>query len=380
MRRCFCCGSGPAIFPPSRWLLSPVSPCRAPRGTAVYRHRPAAWSRPGLAHSGCRRDARGGAMGLGLADFRRAGISQYRRDAGRHRRDRTDRIGARETCLSATGKLHGRTLGHDDMTASLPFSERSISLRRGALTLIIAAALYEALARSGTFPQALTPTLGAIAHTLFASLADGTMLRHAAATLYRVLVGFGFAVAIGLPLGVLMARFRPVENFVLPLTSALMPIPSLAWVPVFILWFGLGNTVSVLIVFYAALFPMMLNTWSGVRSVNPIWLRAAGAMGASERALFWKVIIPGASPFIIAGLRQSFLRSWIAVIGAEMLAGSDWGLGWVIFDAKQFLDADMMLASLAVIGAIGFLSERLIFGSVECATIYRWGMARSARG
>jgi len=177
------------------------------------------------------------------------------------------------------------------MTASRPFSERSISLRRGALTLIIAAALYEALARSGSFPQALTPTLGAIAHTLFASLADGTMLLHAAATLYRVLVGFGFAVAIGLPLGVLMARFRPVENFVLPLTSALMPIPSLAWVPVFILWFGLGNTVSVLIVLYAALFPMLLNTWSGVRAVNPIWLRAAGAMGANEHVLFWKVII-----------------------------------------------------------------------------------------
>ena len=205
------------------------------------------------------------------------------------------------------------------------------------------------------------------------------MLLHAAATLYRVLIGFGLAVAVGLPLGVLMARWRPVENFVLPLMSALMPIPSLAWVPVFILWFGLGNTVSVLIVFYAALFPMLLNTWSGVRAVNPIWLRAAGAMGAKENALFWKVIIPGASPFIIAGLRQSFLRAWIAVIGAEMLAGSDFGLGWVIFDAKEFLDADVMLASLIVIGFIGFVTERLVFGSLERATIYRWGMARSGR-
>jgi NitT/TauT family transport system permease protein len=259
-------------------------------------------------------------------------------------------------------------------------AERSASLRRGALTLIVAAALYEALARSGYFPPALTPTLPTIAHALFASLADGTMLWHAGATLSRVLIGFGFAVAVGLPLGVLMARLRPVENFVLPLMSALMPIPSLAWVPVFILWFGLGNTVSVLIVFYAALFPMLLNTWSGVRAVNPIWLRAASAMGANENALFWKVIIPGASPFIIAGLRQSFLRAWIAVIGAEMLAGSDWGLGWVIFDAKEFLDADVMMASLIVIGLIGFAAERLVFGSVERATIYRWGMARSARG
>jgi NitT/TauT family transport system permease protein len=99
-----------------------------------------------------------------------------------------------------------------------------------------------------------------------------------------------------------------------------------------------------------------------------------------RQALFWKVIIPGASPFIIAGLRQSFLRSWIAVIGAEMLAASNWGLGWVIFDAKQFLNADVMLASIVVIGLIGFAAERLVFGSLERATIYRWGMARMAKG
>ena len=258
-------------------------------------------------------------------------------------------------------------------------TDRVRSLRRGAITLLVVATAYETAARSGYFAPALMPPLGAVARTLVDSILDGTMIEHAGATLYRVLVGFGLAVGVGLPLGVLMGRFRPVENFFLPLTSALMPIPSLAWVPVFILWFGLGNTVTILIVFYAALFPMLLNTWSGVRSVNPIWLRAAGAMGANERALFWKVMIPGASPFIIAGLRQSFLRSWIAVIGAEMLAASDWGLGWVIFDAKEFLDTDMMLASLVVIGCIGFFTERLVFGSIERATIYRWGMARAAK-
>jgi NitT/TauT family transport system permease protein len=258
--------------------------------------------------------------------------------------------------------------------------DRIRSLRRGAITLLIVAAIYEAVARSGYFAPVLMPPLGIVARTLVAMLLDGTLLLHAGATLYRVLVGFALAVAVGLPLGVLMGRFRPVEHFILPLTSALMPIPSLAWVPVFILWFGLGNTVTILVVFYAALFPMLLNTWSGVRSVNPIWLRAAGAMGANERALFWKVIIPGASPFIIAGLRQSFLRSWIAVIGAEMLAASDWGLGWVIFDAKEFLDTDVMLASLVVIGIIGFATERFVFGSIERATIYRWGMARTAKG
>jgi NitT/TauT family transport system permease protein len=165
----------------------------------------------------------------------------------------------------------------------------------------------------------------------------------------------------------------------MPLVSVLMPIPSLAWVPLFILWFGLGNVTTVLVVFYAATFPMLLNTWSGVRAVNPLWLRAAGSMGARGRALFWKVMVPGASPFILTGVRQAFLRAWIAVVGAEMLAGSDWGLGWVIFDAKEFLNADVMMASLVVIGAIGFLFERLVFGSLERATVMRWGMVRAAK-
>jgi len=223
------------------------------------------------------------------------------------------------------------------------------------------------------------PTLPKVLHALIGSLMDGTMIVHAASTLYRVLVGLGLAVAIGLPLGILMARWKPVENFFMPLVSALMPIPSLAWVPVFILWFGLGNTVAILIVFYAALFPMLLNTWSGVRAVNPLWLRAAGAMGASENALFWKVMVPGASPYIITGLRQSFLRAWIAVNGAEFLAASDWGLGWVIFDAKEFLNADVMLAALIVIGAIGFTLERLAFGALERATVVRWGMVQAVK-
>ena len=254
------------------------------------------------------------------------------------------------------------------------------SLRRGAASLIVVALIYEGFARSGIFPAVLLPTLPTIARALMTGLFDGSLLHHAGSTLYRVLTGFALAIVVALPLGIMMARYRRVENFVLPLASALMPIPSLAWVPIFILWFGLGNTVSILVVFYAATFPMLLNTWSGVRSVNPLWLRAAGAMGANEQNLFWKVIIPGASPFIITGARQAFLRAWIAVVGAEALAASDWGLGWVIFDAKEFLNADVMMASLAVIGAIGFAFERLVFGSLERGTVLRWGMVKAAKG
>jgi NitT/TauT family transport system permease protein len=253
------------------------------------------------------------------------------------------------------------------------------SLARSAIALVLMAGAYEALARSGAFPPALLPTLPAVAHALWSGMADGTLPTHAASTLYRVLVGMGLAVVLAVPLGILMGRLRPVEGFVLPLASALMPIPSLAWVPVFILWFGLGNATAIGIVLYAASFPLLLNVWSGVRAVNPLWVRAAGSMGAGGAALFWKVIVPGAFPFIIAGLRQAFVRAWIAVVGAELLAASDWGLGWVIFDAKEFLQADRMLASLAVIGLIGLAFERLVFGTLERATVQRWGMVRQGK-
>jgi NitT/TauT family transport system permease protein len=253
------------------------------------------------------------------------------------------------------------------------------SLARSAIALVLMACAYEALARSGAFPPALLPTLPAVAHALWSGMIDGTLPAHAASTLYRVLVGMGLAVVLAVPLGILMGRLRPVEGFVLPLASALMPIPSLAWVPVFILWFGLGNATAIGIVLYAASFPLLLNVWSGVRAVNPLWVRAAGSMGAGGAALFWKVILPGAFPFIIAGLRQAFVRAWIAVVGAELLAASDWGLGWVIFDAKEFLQADRMLASLAVIGLIGLAFERLVFGTLERATVQRWGMVRQGQ-
>jgi NitT/TauT family transport system permease protein len=267
----------------------------------------------------------------------------------------------------------------DTPAAPAALSARTRSTIRACITLVVLALIYEAIARSGYFPAVLMPPLEKIAATLWTTLIDGTMIAHAASTMYRVMIGMAMAIVVALPLGILMGRFKPVEQFFLPLASALMPIPSLAWVPVFILWFGLGNTVAILIVFYASLFPMLLNVWSGVRAVNPLWLRAAGAMGADEKALFWKVIVPGSSPFIITGVRQAFLRAWIAVIGAEFLAASDWGLGWVIFDAKEFLNADVMMASLIVIGLIGFVFERVVFGSIEKATVQRWGMVRMAK-
>jgi NitT/TauT family transport system permease protein len=219
----------------------------------------------------------------------------------------------------------------------------------------------------------------AIAGALVRMVLDGSLFGHAFFTLYRVLAGLVLAAALGIPLGMLMGRWRPAERFFLPLMSVLMPIPSLAWVPLFILWFGLGNTATIMLVFYAATFPLMYNTWTGVRSVNRLWLRAASAMGADERVLFRKVVLPAALPFVITGLRQAFARSWIAVVGGEMIAASAWGLGWVLFDAKEFLNTDVMMGVLVVIGGLGLLFERVVFQALEARTVARWGMVRAVK-
>jgi NitT/TauT family transport system permease protein len=246
--------------------------------------------------------------------------------------------------------------------------------------VVLASLLWEIFARSRLFAPALTPTVETIAESLGKMALNGSLFWHTLYTLYRVLTGLVLAATVGIPLGMAMGRWRPAEKFFVPLISVLMPIPSLAWVPVFILWFGLGNTATIMLVFYAATFPLMYNTWTGVRSVNRLWLRAASVMGADEKALFRRVILPGSLPFVISGLRQAFARGWIAVVGGEMIAASAWGLGWVIFDAKEFLNTDVMLGVLVIVGGLGLGFERVVFQALEERTVTRWGMLSEVRG
>ncbi|MBX9589370.1 MAG: ABC transporter permease [Hyphomonadaceae bacterium] len=255
---------------------------------------------------------------------------------------------------------------------------RSAGLIRGVLAVLICLALWEMFARTSR-STSLTPPLELIGQTLAGMLVDGTLLINTLHTLGRVLLGFCIAALIAVPLGILMGRSRFAERFFLPVVSVLLPIPSLAWVPLFTLWFGIGNTATICVVVYAAFFPLIYNVWAGVRSVLPIWTRAATVMGAGRWALWRKVVWPASLPYVIAGTRLSVGRAWIGVIGGEMLASPTFGLGQIIFNAKEFLNASVMLSVLVVIGLIGVITERFIFNALEEATIRKWGMAASAR-
>jgi NitT/TauT family transport system permease protein len=249
-----------------------------------------------------------------------------------------------------------------------------VAFARGIAGVAVLLAIWEGFARSGMFSPAMTPPVEAVARVIWRMLVDGSLIENALATLARVFIGLAISFAIAVPLGVLMARHWVAERIFLPVLSVLLPIPSLAWVPLFILWFGIGNLTTILVVVYASIFPLVYSVWTGVRGVNPLWLRAATVMGADEATLFRKVMWPGALPYIITGSRLAFGRAWIGVIGGELLASPKLGLGEIIFNAAEFLNAGVMLGTLVGIGVIGVVFERFVFQTLEAMTVRRWGM------
>jgi NitT/TauT family transport system permease protein len=267
-------------------------------------------------------------------------------------------------------------MGHaENMKFAGIFSGRTL---RGATGILTFAAIWEIFARSGIFPQSLTPPISAILTAAYYLLINGNIVFHIVFTIMRVIAGLAIACAIAVPLGFAMGRSKRAATIFEPALSTLMPIPSLAWIPFFILFLGLGNITTILVVVYAAFFPMVYNVWRGVQSINPVWLRAGLSMGSNSRTMFWRIIFPASLPFIITGLRTSYGRAWMAVIGGELLAGTDWGLGRLIFEAKEWLNTGSMMTAIAIIGVIALISERAIFETIDRQTVARWGMVRSA--
>jgi NitT/TauT family transport system permease protein len=245
---------------------------------------------------------------------------------------------------------------------------------RTALPFLLVGALWEITAHLGLFPPRLFPPLEDVAAALVRLTVAGILPRHAAETLLRLLAGFWLAAIVGVGLGLAMGRSRLAEDALLPLVSIGAPIPGVAYAPLFLLWFGLGNLSAVLLVGFVSSFPIVFNTWTGVKAVKEIWVRSAQAMGADHGRLFRQVILPGALPYILAGLRLGLAQAWRILVVVELLAAVPWGLGWLIFGAREFLDTDVMLAGIVVIGAIGLVLENLVFRRIEQSTVVRWGM------
>jgi ABC-type nitrate/sulfonate/bicarbonate transport system permease component len=247
-------------------------------------------------------------------------------------------------------------------------------LARNLLPFAVLALAWEVTAHLGVFPRKLFPPLEEVAAALVRLTAAGILPHHVLDTLIRLGAGFALAAIVGIAAGIAMGRWRRAEDVLLPLVSIGAPIPGLAYAPLFLLWFGLGDRTAVLLVGFVSAFPIIFNTWTGVKAVKEVWIRSAQAMGADDRRLFWHVILPGALPYILTGLRLGLAQAWRILVGVEMLAAVPWGLGWMIFGAREFLNTDVMLAGVLVIGAIGLSLEKLVFQRLEHSTVVRWGM------
>jgi len=273
----------------------------------------------------------------------------------------------------------------DATTIAVSAPERAESAARERLRLIVrnifpfavVGGIWEIVARAGIFPRRLFPTLEDVASSFVHLTISGILPHHAIDTVIRLLSGFALAGIFGVTIGVLMARSRRAEDIFLPLVSICAPIPGLAYAPLFLLWFGLGNLSSVLLVGFVSAFPIIFNSWTGVKAVKEIWIRSAQSMGADDRRLFRHVILPGALPYILTGMRLGLAQAWRILVAVEMLAAVPWGLGWMIFGARKFLNTDVMMAGIVVIAVIGLALEKFVFRKIEDYTVVRWGMIAS---
>ena len=242
------------------------------------------------------------------------------------------------------------------------------------LPFAVVAGVWQLLAVSGWFPPVLIPSVPRILETGWSLILSGVLFEHLFASMARLLIGFAVGSVVGSMLGLAMGLSKRMERFFLPLLNLTLPIPSIALLPLTVLWFGLGNPSVVILVAFVVSLQLTLNTWTGVKTTSGLLLRVGQSMGASRAMVIARIVLPSALPFVLTGLRLGLARGWIGTVAGEMVSSSNWGLGWMIFNALQFLQTANMLVGLATIGLVGYAVEKLILQPIETRTVVRWGM------
>ena len=230
-------------------------------------------------------------------------------------------------------------------------------------SVILALMAWEVAARL-VDNKVFLPTLTTVAATLGQLVLSGELMTHTAASTFRAVSGFAAAAAIGIPLGIAMGWYRSCENFFSPLVSLSYPVPKIGLIPLFILWLGIGNISKIAMILAAAVYPVVLSTYTGVKGTPIYVVWSARSLGASEGEILRKIVFPYALPHILTGLRLAMGISWILLFAAEMIAAQS-GLGWLILYAERMLDTPTVFAALVTIAVLGFLFDRVILGISE---------------
>ena len=243
--------------------------------------------------------------------------------------------------------------------------ERARAILLGAsFPLALVALWHVAVVSSGTMLVPTPAMVGVMMRDFaFGGVYDdafsGTILTHLVASMQRVYGGFGLAVAVGIPLGLAIGKIPLFRQLLDPALSLLRPIPVTAWLPLSMVFFGLGPRSAVFLVFLGAFYPILLNTIFGVRSVDARLFEAANMLGCDGARLFRQVVLPAALPSIFTGLRLGHGFAWILIVVGEM-TGVPTGLGSVIMDGRTLSRPDLVITGMIIIGAAGFLCDRAI--------------------
>jgi NitT/TauT family transport system permease protein/sulfonate transport system permease protein len=230
---------------------------------------------------------------------------------------------------------------------------------RAALGLTAFFGLWQVLSSVGVIDDFLLPSPVAVARALWDLAVDGSLWIHLGASLQRVAVGFVLACIAGLALGLVCGWWRTISDYVRPVVEALRPIPPLAWIPITILWFGLGDQASYFLVFLGAFFPAFVATYTAVRSLDRNQMNAALCLGAKPWQLFWDVLIPASLPIILPGLRIALGVGWMCVVTAELIAAQT-GLGYLIQQSRMLFQINNVVAGMVTIGLVGFAMSAIL--------------------
>lgn len=226
------------------------------------------------------------------------------------------------------------------------------ALLPGLVTIVGVVAVWHVLSRTGLVDPLFLPSPMSTLDALVSSSRDGSLLANTLASLNRVVMGFLLAVFVGVPVGLLLGWSRRVGVFLTPIVELIRPIPPIAWIPLAILWFGIGNSSAYFVVFLAAFFPIFTNAQVAARVIEPIHVNAARCLGASRRMIVTDVIIPSALPVVLGGVRTGLGISWMAVVAAELVAAQS-GLGYWISLSRLQLQSENVVGGMVAIGIVG---------------------------
>ena len=217
-------------------------------------------------------------------------------------------------------------------------------------------------------------TIGALLQGIVGKVGRHSILAHAGYSLMRVLIGYVIGSVVGIVLGLFMGWYRICEDIFNPLFRIIRPIPPIAWIPISIIWFGLGENSKIFLIFLASFANTTLNSYAGAKSVNPEVVNAARMLGANKRQIFTDVVLRSSVPSIFAGLQVAMSSCWGTVLAAEMVRSSE-GLGWMIVSGMTNNDMKQILSGILAIGIVGLILSAIMRKSEE--VLLKWNRSRS---